>query len=461
MPRRWLWGWVWAAAAFALAGSAAIAGRALVIGSREGNWYYRYREPADGHWPATLVVVVVGLAVALELSWSSLRGGSLERPSGALTEWTTLLGWCLLAGVVQALIRSLGSFRMGEIFASDAPNSFYSVARDHDVRTILRDFETLRPSWPLHAQSNLPGKLVLVRVLMWISRRPEVLAWLTIVLSNLGGLLLYRLVRDVFADRYLAGLSAILYLFLPARLFFFPLLNTVTPVVVLAGACLLMRWLDGGRLAYAVLLGVLVYVLVLFEPTALVVGLLFAVLIARALARGDITPRTAFAQVAIGAGAFAATYAAMSSYFGFDLVSAFRHVATDAMSFNLSTHRPYSIWLRQNLLDFLLGVGFGPAVLFAAALVDGIAWLRSGTRAAGPIFLWCAAVLAMVGVIDLLGLNRGEAIRLWIFLACLVQVAAAHVCRRLDHRAAFLSVLVTTLLEDVVACSRVAFVVPG
>ena len=70
------------------------------------------------------------------------------------------------------------------------------------------------------------------------------LAWLIVGLSNLGAVLLYILVRTLFADRFVAGLSAILYLFTPAKLYFFPLLNTVTPVAVLVCACLMVGWLN-------------------------------------------------------------------------------------------------------------------------------------------------------------------------------------------------------------------------
>ena len=50
-------------------------------------------------------------------------------------------------------------------------------------------------------------------------------------------------VRDLFDDRQTALLSLVLYLFVPGKLFFFPLLNTVTPVLILTCAYLLQRWL--------------------------------------------------------------------------------------------------------------------------------------------------------------------------------------------------------------------------
>jgi hypothetical protein len=74
--------------------------------------------------------------------------------------------------------------------------------------------------------------------------------------------------------------------------------------------------------------------------------------------------------------------------------------------------------------------------------------------------LFCAAAAAMVGVADAVGINRGEVIRLWIFLACFWQIPAAYVCRRLDSRMAFTIVLIITLLQDALGSSMLAFIEP-
>jgi hypothetical protein len=66
----------------------------------------------------------------------------------------------------------------------------------------------------------------------------------------------------------------------------------------------------------------------------------------------------------------------------------------------------------------------------------------------------------MLAAVDLIGVNRGEVIRLWIFLGCLFQIPAAYVCARLDSRAAAVLVLGTTLLQDALGSSMVGFIVP-
>ena len=173
-------------------------------------------------------------------------------------------------------------------------------------------------------------------------------------------------------DRFFAGLSAILYLFTPAKLYFVPLLNAVTPVVVLICACVMIRWLNTARVIYAVVLGVTVYGLALFEPTALIAGVLFSVLLIHRVVSGQLPLRTALQHIGAALLSFVATYVAMIGWFGFDLFRAFAAVARDAAQFNVNSGRPYAIWVWQNLLDIAFGVGWCQTVLFAAALADGV-----------------------------------------------------------------------------------------
>ena len=464
MSRRHLWISVLVGSTLSLVGVGLIVSQRLVIGSPEGGWFYTYFDSSNRRSVEPFLIACVLVAAGVAASWPWLRRLSSHDRVGIarVQEWTLVLAWCLLAVGIQGLLRSYTPYSLGAMFASDNANSFYSVALTVDVESILSDFERLRPSWPLHAHSNLPGKLLLVRALSHISRHPDVLAWTIVVLSNLGGALLYMFMRDLFADRFVAGLGAILYLFTPAKLYFFPLLNTVTPVVVLACACLLLRWLDTGRPIYAAFLGAAVYGLIFFEPTPLVVGVLFAALLARAVVNGRIAVRFAFYHIVVGLLTFAATHIAMIVWFGFDLIEAFRLVATDAAAFNMVAGRPYDIWVRQNIVDFLFGVGLCQVVLFVAALADGAAGLKTRQRVldSASIVIICSASVAMVGLADVIGVNRGEVIRLWIFLACLWQIPTAYVCRRLESPVAFAVVLITTLLQNTLGTAMVAFIVP-
>jgi hypothetical protein len=428
---------------------------------------YPYVDSVDrGSVLAVVAVSCLVAAAGVAASWRPLKRLSADSQHAIPRRlgWALVIAWCFVAILVQVALRSMSPHSLGVIVESDAANSFYSVAVRTDARSILSGFENVRQTWALHAQSNLPGKLLFVRALTRISTQPEVVAWLIIGVSNLGGLLLYVFIRDVSGDRFLAGLSAILYLFTPSKLYFVPLLNVVTPAVVLICACLTIRWLNTRRIVYAVGVGIAVYCLALFEPTALISGVLFSALLIHRLVSQRFPSRVAVVHIGFAFLAFMASYAAMNRVFGFDLLRAFAAVARDATEFNVDSGRPYSLWIRQNLVDFVFGVGWCQTVLFAAALGDGVVRWRSNShwRATDvpPIVLICLSLLAMVGVADAIGVNRGEVTRLWTFLACVAQIPAAYVCGQLCSARALGVVIIATVVQVAVGAATIAFVAP-
>jgi hypothetical protein len=164
--------------------------------------------------------------------------------------------------------------------------------------------------------------------------------------------------------------------------------------------------------------------------------------------------------MAVGVIAFAVTYLAMFLWFGFELIEALRAVGAHAEEFNMLSRRPYDVWVWRNLVEFGFGVGICQAVLFWAALADGLAtralWRD---RLAAPIVVVCVGLLAVLIATDLIGINRGEVARLWIFLACFFQLPAAYVCARLRSDLALLVVLATSALQAALSTALIGFVV--
>jgi hypothetical protein len=238
-------------------------------------------------------------------------------------------------------------------------------------------------------------------------------------------------------------------------------MNTVTPVFALASACILLRWLATGRWQWAVALGITLYLLVFFEPLPLVMGLLFAALSLRAITIGQISWRRYTAQTLVVVSTFFASAEAVHITTNFDLLQALRQTSAHAVEFNATEGRPYGVWVLGNLEEFLFGIGPCQAVLFAGALLSGLpghaAWRSSLTQ---PITTLCGGLLAVLLAVDLMGINRGEVIRLWIFLACFFQIPAAWVCARFDGAAAIALVVSASALLVALATSMIRFVVP-
>ena len=438
-----------------LATSVALATRSLLLGSYEGHWVYGYEYGQLVTVRTFLLFLLVGALAAALLRFTVPHATAQRRA------WPILLIWLAAGLTLQIVLRSATPVDVETLFVSDTANSFYGFSQQYDAGDLITRFNRVGPQAPWHARGNMPGKVMLVYALRLITSRTEVLPWLVVMVSNLGALFMYLFVRELFEDKRAALYSAVLYLFVPAKLLFFPLMNTVTPVVVLACACILVRWLATGLWRWPVALGVSLYALVFFEPLPLVMGLLFAALSLRAIAIGQISWTRYATQALVVVSAFVATAEAVHITMNFDLLQAFRHTSAHAVEFNATEQRPYRVWVFGNLEEFLFGVGPCAAVLFAGGLLNGLRGhpTRRGSLTQ-PITTTCLGLLGVLIAVDLIGINRGEVIRLWIFLACFFQIPAAWVCSRFTGAGAITLVVSASALLVAIATTMIRFVVP-
>jgi len=376
-------------------------------------------------------------------------------------EWLLVATWLVAGLLSQAVIRQLTPFSLEQMFVSDGSNGFYTAARQYHPAELLSNFDRLRVTFEsVHARGNMPGKTLLAYGLGLLSSRPAVQAWLVVVLSNAGGVLLYLFVRDYLGDRDTALVALIFYLFVPAKLVFFPVLNTISPVLVLGCAWLWLRLLQSRAIAYALALGVSVYVTVFYEPTLAVMGVLFLLLTAHAWLRAEVDWRTGMRLTGFAILGFAAIYAVVVAWLGFDLLTTLREIGRDAVAFNARTNRPYGAWVVRNPIDFLFGVGVSQAALFCGSVAYACFHATRVRRAASKPAALTLGIAAALVAADLVGVNRGEVIRLWIFLACFAQIPAAYVVAQLDNRGALILAIGATLLQDVLSTSMLAFASP-
>ena len=451
LPRRSLWAAVAAGTLLSLVLSARIAAGSFVLGSTSGGWVHGYLYPFQFKAIAVFTIVFACCAAAVLVPLAEVRR----------RQWRIVCVWLALGFCAQGVLRALSPYTMEGLYLGDGSNGFFEPTLKHGAVELLRDFDRLRLTLPEHPRTNMPGKLMLVYVLEVISMRPGVLAWLGVAVSNLGGVLLYLFVRDWLDDRETALVSLILYLFVPAKLLFFPGLNAVTPALVFLCAWFWVRLLRSRRVIDAAGLGAAAYGVMFYEPTPAVMGLLFVILTGYAVSRREIDLRTVIALSTAVVVAFLATYDLFLLVFLFDLLTTLGLVAADAVEFNARVKRPYGPWVAQNLLDLAFGAGWCQAVLFCVCVGFAIArrWLAGGGTE-GHLAALCLGIAAWLLVTDLAGINRGEVVRLWIFLACFLQVPAAYVCRRLDSTLPLLIVLGTTLLQTALSASMLAFLQP-
>jgi len=403
-----------------------------------GGWAYTYTQRPD----LISLLAVAGLLPLLLLLWRYSESHVATHPLRVVLEW-------LGAGViVEWIALSIAPFSVLDKLESVSANGFYTVSKQFPAMDFLRHFNALASTLPMHVQANLPGKVLIFHFLRTVSEEPAIVAGELVLLSTLGGALVYLVAWEWFQDRRTAVVATIFYLLFPARIFFLPLLNTISPVLMLIPLALAGAWARTGRHRYAIAIGPALYVLAIFDPLPLTAGLCGLAAVARPVDR-PVTPMQLVTFAGIVAAGWLTTYAIVAGLLGFDLGSAYQFAIDNAATFNREQHRPYWFWAGHNLKDFAIGIGIAQTLVIAAGARQ---WLSA------PRAIICISIIAVLLLLDVLGINRGEVQRLWIFLGVLFQILAAHACRN-DRR--LVAAVIALSAAQIVLCMRsIAWVVP-
>ena len=206
--------------------------------------------------------------------------------------------------------------------------------------------------------------------------------------------------------------------------------------------------------------------IILFEPVPLVMGIVFVALLLKYYREHGFAPAHLIATIAYPLVSLLLIHLIARRALGFDIIGTFLCVVRDAVGFNQLAGRSYGVWLIQNIKDFFIGAGCAQSVLFIAAIA-GIALRRGashGRTLAGavlePASLISVSTLLALLVLDIIGINRGEVTRLWIFLMVFLQMSVAHLCVPQPGRVTGYIVLLCSVLQTLVCISMIAFVYP-
>jgi hypothetical protein len=365
---------------------------------------------------------------------------------------------------IQILIHRPYPYTLGSIVKSDISNSFYSPAMTYSPGQILSEYDTLAPSFPLHARTNMPGKILLFQILGFFPTDPQKMGYLVIALSSFGAFFLYMICVQLFHNKLVGLYAFILYALIPCKTFFFPILNTVTPVLILACLYLFLLYINGKKTVFLWLFGGTLYFLVLFEPTPLVTGIIFLGVLLHALGENKLAKKDIWALPGIPLLGFLGVYIFFRVVFSFDLLSAFQYVLKDAITFNTVDKRAYWVWFFENPKEFLFSAGIPVMVLFIYLASDMVSQLKSlGAKIIHwPVDkLYILSLLATILTLIILGINRGEITRLWIYLAVLFQVPADYFLAKTEHsKVIFFFVACTLVIQSLITLQRVGFVIP-
>jgi hypothetical protein len=425
----------------------------FVFGSKAGHWVYPYFESVSS-FPAWIPGVVL-----LSLGISIFAGSKFIHSH----EKITLIGAYLNAVFMQAILHKVYPIPLGTIVQSDTADSFYTPAIRYSALDILTRFNQLDPSLPPHARSNMPGKILLFEFLKVFTSSPRIMGYLIIALSSLGALLLYGICKQLFHDKRIAFYSLILYSLIPCKLFFFPILNTVTPVITLLCLYLFVAYIENKYVLLAWLLGIGLYIQCLFEPLPLITGLICLGILSLAIYQKKVSGKDVWKLVFnLGLG-FLSVYILFAVFFSFRLFKDLTLILNDAVDFDVSAHRGYWIWLGQNIKTFFYGVGVPIAVLTIYMTVQiFVQWKTSRFSSVLTIEnVFLISIVLTLFLLDLAGINRGEITRLWIFMAVFFQVPTAiFMAKHFRSVIPFFLVAGTLAVQSLVTLHLVGFIIP-
>jgi len=426
----------------------------FVFGSVPGNQSYPYFKTITSipQWIPLVVFVLLGLLVFI--------GSKLILSY----EKVTLFGCFLIGFVNQILIHNVYRLSLGTIVLSDIANSFYTPAMQYSPVEILSRYIHLAQNFPLHAKSNMPGKILLFQLFEFFTSSPQMMGYLVILISTLGGLLLYGICMKLFHDKQLAFYAFILYTLIPGKLVFFPILNTVTPLFILLCLYLFLVYIERKQFLFLWLLGGALYLLVLFEPTPLVTGIMFFGILVNAIGESRISKKDLWALLIIPTLGFLGVYLLFYVLFSFNLLQAFQYIMKDAVNFNLRAHRGYWIWLIENPKEFFYAAGIPTMIIFVyltSLIFSHWKTLKFNITRWSIEIVFILSLLATFCVVLLLGINRGEITRLWIYLAVLFQVPVAFFIAKIaKSKVLFFFVASTLVVQSIISLQTVGFVIP-
>ena len=295
--------------------------------------------------------------------------------------------------------------------------------------------------WGLHVHSRTKpaGPIVLYVALIRLFGPGSVSA-------ALGGLLLcaaaaaavpavYVLARQLDQSEEGAFEAACLMAWSPGLLLFFPENDQAFPFVT----CLaLVAWSRAvaGRLRWTIVFGLVAAGAAFFSYSFFVLGVAGLVLAAR-------RPRGAAKAAVFAAAVVVGVYVALHIATGFDPIATFRAAIDNQARLSITWGRRYAPAVLHDPLDFALGVGWIASFLAVVALV------RALRRREGRLVPGMAAL--QIGVVDLTGLLRVEAARVWLLLAPFVVIPAGSVLAGWTERERTAVYVVAVLLLAAVA----------
>lgn len=370
-------------------------------------------------------------------------------------------GWIVTGLVACSMLfqyASLHADRRGrrvipEIVNDTGITSYFSDAlRIEDFRSWLPDFANLELEH--HSETHPPGPIIFWYTCIQLfgeKHAPLNGAIIIGILASLGVALIYQLGSLWTPDRSSRIGPCFLYALLPSLLVFVPELDQVYPIGSMAMLLFWHKALDQRRAA--IWLGLTLFVVSLMAYNFVTLGVMM-VLYALLRVHRERWSKGAFQRVGVAAvialGVALAAHVLLWAATSYHAIDSLRASLATQEVFAANLDRPYWQCIFWDIYDFLLGSGMLTLPLIALGL----------RRHAPDVPIDRALTLlaiASILIIDLTGLLRCEAARVWLFLQPLIIVPAGLQLARYNLADRSLILAMQALIAIVLRC-KLAFI---
>jgi hypothetical protein len=330
-----------------------------------------------------------------------------------------MLGLLAISSFLLQLFSVLGDPRglprIEQLVASPDVTSYFTAALDikNPAEWLKRFHESTLPG---HASTHPAGPVLFYYAFLTLfgPSTGALLGGCAVGLAaSAGVLVMYSFAGLWTAERRARLLACAFYALLPGLTVFFPEFDQVYPVFSMLIILCWVRALASPDRWWkeALLLGAVLFAATFFAYNLLVIGafLVYYVLHRRAWA-------AALRAGAVALGAGAALYLALWITAGYNAPAAFLRALESQAAHARVLNRSYAAFVLMDLYDFALSAG----VIVVPILVYHLRGLRAKDAGAALTLIGVGTILT----VDLTGLLRGEAARVWLFLQPLLMAPA-------------------------------------
>jgi hypothetical protein len=350
-----------------------------------------------------------------------------RRPEGRVSFYLWFLALAnFLLQITSIFVDSRGfGVVEGTVISPAATSYFTDAAAIQDLPAWLHNF--YRASLHFHTSTHPPGPVLFYYVFVLLFGSPAIVGGCAVGLAgSLGVIVTYKFAGLWTESQHARLIASAFYALLPCTSLFFPEMDQVYPILSMLLIFYWCRSLQSKQRIprESLYFGAALFLATFFAYNLLTVGAFLAYYAFYRVWR-ERRSRSSWIGLlmnsGIAAGLCAAAYLLLWLATGFNPIASFRHALAYQAAYSQYMIRPYLPSLLFNPYDFFLGAGILALPLIMFRLGH---YLRDFDLERNEVALTLIG-LATILTVNLTGVLRGEAARVWLFLQPLVVIPAA------------------------------------